>query len=203
MCKRTPLKDTGQCWGNTWGVPSFHQCWALAKWTDHLPTTYRPLTDHLLTTYWLCTDHVLTTYRPPTDHLQTIYWPLTDHFFMVQLAHDYLTSWCKSSQSFWLCPTCVMFGHPLVLTCHDLCWALENSNASWLSTFFTIWSPNSSWHKLIISRLYIHAIYNFLGLTWTCTSQLANLHLVTHRKSVRKFWFCKVALTCESVCPGL
>ena len=29
------------------------------------------------------------------------------------------------------------------------------------------------------------------------------IRLATIRKSVRKFWFCKVASTCESVWPGL
>ena len=29
------------------------------------------------------------------------------------------------------------------------------------------------------------------------------IRLTTLRKSVRKFWFCKLALTCESVWPGL
>ena len=29
------------------------------------------------------------------------------------------------------------------------------------------------------------------------------IRLATHHKSVRKFWFCKLASTCESVWPGL
>ena len=46
---------------------------------------------------------------------------------------------------------------------------------------------------LIGSQQYMRGIYDFLRLAWTCepTSRLA-----THRKSVRKCWFWKVASTC-------
>ena len=40
--------------------------------------------------------------------------------------------------------------------------------------------------------------------TFFCNLQAdLRIRLATLRKSVRKFWFCKLALTCESVWPGL
>ena len=94
---------------------------------------------------------------------------------------------------------CVSFSHPLVWTCDVLHWLWSSSN-SYASRrkFVTVWPPNASRHNLIASQLYMREMYDFLRLA----SRLAN-RLATHRTSVRKFWFCKLALTCESVWPGL
>ena len=59
----------------------------------------------------------------------------------------------------------------LALTCIDLRWLWSSSN-SYASrrTFFTVWPPNASRHKMIASHLYMREIYDFLWLAWTCES---------------------------------
>ena len=67
--------------------------------------------------------------------------------------------------------------------------------------FSTVWPPNASRHKLIASQLYTIEIYDFLQLVNLGLNlrTALRIRLATHRKSVRKFWFWKLASTCESV----
>ena len=82
----------------------------------------------------------------------------------------------------------------------NLRWLCSNLYAS-RHTFFTAWPPNASQHKLIASQLYMPA----LRLAWTCEPTCETcvnlradlrIRLATHRKSIRKFWFCKLASIC-------
>ena len=87
-------------------------------------------------------------------------------------------------------------------TCVDNCVDFGRASSPSRRQFFTVCPPNPSRHKLISSQLWIAWS---LQLFATCVSLRADLRirLATHRKSVRKFWFCKLASTCESVWPGL
>ena len=68
--------------------------------------------------------------------------------------------------------------------------------------FFTVWPPNSSPHKSITSHLCLRSeLYDFWTLWLMNLRADLRIRLVTHRKSVRKFWFCKLASTCD--CPEL
>ena len=69
-------------------------------------------------------------------------------------------------------------------------WSSSKSYSS-QRKFFTVWPPNASQHKLIASDLYMHETYDFSNLRADL-----RIRLVTLRKSVRKFWLCKLALTC-------
>ena len=62
-------------------------------------------------------------------------------------------------------------------------WSSSNSYAS-RQMFFIVWPFNASQHKSIASQLCLREIY-LRGDLRIC--------LATHRKSVRKFWFCKLA----------
>ena len=57
--------------------------------------------------------------------------------------------------------------------------------------------PDTSWSQVICIRV------KFVTFV-TCLNFRADLRirLATHRKSVRKFWFCKLVLTCESIWPA-
>ena len=105
----------------------------------------------------------------------------------------------------WLTMTCVDLRW-LTMTCDDSRWLWSSSN-SYASRrkFFPVWPPSASRHKLIVSHLYMRESFDFLRRR--CVNLRADLRirLATHRKSVRKFWFCKLALAIvtESVWPGL
>ena len=54
------------------------------------------------------------------------------------------------------------------------------------------------------SSAYMREIYDFLPrLAWTYEPSQLRIHLATHHKSERKFWFCKFTSTYESVWPAL
>ena len=94
----------------------------------------------------------------------------------------------------WL-PTCVA----LRWNYDDLRWLWSNSN-SYASRrkIFTFWPPNASRRKLIASwcKSTVYAWNSWLFAT--CVNLRADLRirLATHRKSVRKIWFCKLVSTC-------
>ena len=115
----------------------------------------------------------------------------------------------KSTQIFELRSTCISFGHPATFVDFRQLWSSSNSYAS-RRKFFTVWPPNATRHKLIASHLWNFQLSVTLRelmsrLTWTyeptCVNLWADLRirLATHRKSVRKFWFCKLASNSESV----
>ena len=65
--------------------------------------------------------------------------------------------------------------------------------------FFTDWSPNTRRHKLIASYLLsANKLLEIYGFLRELASRLAN-RLAAHRKSVRRFWFCKFAPICADV----
>ena len=100
----------------------------------------------------------------------------------------------KATQVPNLCWTCISFGHPLALTCVDgWLWSSSNSYAS-RRKFFAVWPPN---HKSTVYAWNLRLFATFVNLRADLRIRLA-----THRKSVRKFWFCKLASTCESFWPG-
>ena len=103
--------------------------------------------------------------------------------------------------------TFVSFGHllcGLASTFDNFRWLWSNSNSrASRRKSFTVWPPNTSWHKLIARHLYMRNWW----VCVTCVNVRADLRicLAIHHKSVRKFWFCKLALTCadfESVWWG-
>ena len=89
--------------------------------------------------------------------------------------------------------TCVSFGYPLASTCIDLRWLWSSSylDASIDASFLPFSHPaqvNTSWSQVICC--YKNALTNDVCEIYVF------LRLATLRKSVRKFWFCKLALTC-------
>ena len=64
----------------------------------------------------------------------------------------------------------------------------------------TVWPPNTSRHKLIASELYMRGNLQLFCNLRELASRLRGerIRLATHRK----FWFCKLVSTCESVWPG-
>ena len=93
----------------------------------------------------------------------------------------------------WLTKTCVDFGRAQIWMQVD-------------ASFLPFGHPtqvNTSWSQVICCYKNtltndMREIYGFLWLA----RPLVNL-FATHRKSAHKFWFCKLALTYESVWPGL
>ena len=97
------------------------------------------------------------------------------------------------------------------LTCVQLAWTpvqwLWSSLNSYASrcTFFTVWPPNASRHKLIASQLYMREIYDFLQPGWTCEPTCESVWPpITSLYASSGFAnFRRLASTCESVWPGL
>ena len=102
-------------------------------------------------------------------------------------------------QVFDLRSICVSFGHPLAMTCDEFCWLwLSSTEFVHKSTqVFTVWPPSASRrHQLVASQLYVRGITAFAACVNLRDSRI---RLATLRKSVRKFWFCKLASTCVDV----
>ena len=91
----------------------------------------------------------------------------------------------------WL-STCVSFGHPLASTLVELKFVRKSKQI-----FHRLATQCKSTQ---VDRESSVCAWN-LRLFATCVSLRADLRirLATHHKSMRKFWFCKLASTCESV----
>ena len=110
-----------------------------------------------------------------------------------------LTSQCKSTYVFDLPSTCISFGHPLALTRVDLRWLgltvveLKFVRKS-TKVFYRLAiqrKSNTSWSQVIC--IYV----KFATFCYLRNLRVdLRIRLTTHRKSVRKFWFFKLALTC-------
>ena len=100
----------------------------------------------------------------------------------------------ESTQVFYLRSTCVSFGHPLALTCDDL-------SLLW-STVKFVRKLTQVFHRLATQRKSTQVDRKSTVDAWnlrlfaTCVNLRADLRIRlagTHRKSVRKFWFGKIA----------
>ena len=100
----------------------------------------------------------------------------------------------KSPQVLDLRSTCVSFGHPLALTCDDLRWVWSSSNLyasrRKSSPFGQPTQVDTNWSQ-------VNFVWNLRPYA-TCVNLRVDLRirLATLRKSIPKFWFCKLTLTC-------
>ena len=103
-----------------------------------------------------------------------------------------------------LCSTCVSFGHPLASTCDtELRWLWSSSILIRKST--QVFHDRSATKRKSTQVDRKSTVYAWnVRVFAICVNLRDNLRirLATRRKSVRKFWFCKLASTCESVWPG-
>ena len=80
-----------------------------------------------------------------------------------------------------------------------ICVPLEPRNFFWVLFVAALSYFITGRISFTCSHLYIRQLFA------TCVNLRADLRirLTTHRKSIRKFWFCKLASTCKSVWPEL
>ena len=100
-----------------------------------------------------------------------------------------LASQRMSTQVFDLHSTCVSFGHPLALTCVDFGWAQIRTQVA--AGFAPFGHPTQLHHAWNVRLFATWVEFNLQGDL--------RIRLATHRKSVRKFWFCKATSTCVNV----